>query len=128
MVSARAVLAAVSISSGAASFMNASSRPGAVPVGSRDTFVHLFEWSWSDVATECETYLGPKGFTAVQISPPNDHIAGSAWWTRYQPVTYDLVSRSGDENGFGDMGAPLQCSRCWHLQFGRDKLSSVLMF
>jgi alpha-amylase len=105
MVSARVVLAAASVSIGAASLatVNASSRPGAAPVGSRDTFVHLFEWSWSDVATECETYLGPKGFTAVQISPPNDHIAGPAWWTRYQPVTYDLVSRSGDENGFQDM-------------------------
>lgn len=24
-------------------------------------FVHLFEWSWSDVAIECEQWLGPKG-------------------------------------------------------------------
>src|SRR6187397_1784454 len=36
-------------------------------------FVHLFEWKWTDIARECETYLGPKGFTAVQISPPNEH-------------------------------------------------------
>merc|ERR1719387_2952021 len=66
-------------------------------------FVHLFEWSWSDVAQECEQWLGPKGFTAVQISPPNDHISGDAWWTRYQPVTYKLISRSGDEKAFTDM-------------------------
>jgi alpha-amylase len=65
--------------------------------------VHLFEWSWNDIAIECETFLGPKGFTAVQISPPNEHISGDAWWTRYQPVTYKLISRSGDEEQFVDM-------------------------
>ena len=24
------------------------------------TFVHLFEWKWEDIATECETFLGPE--------------------------------------------------------------------
>jgi len=66
-------------------------------------FVHLFEWPWSDIATECEQFLGPKGFTGVQISPPNEHISGDAWWTRYQPVTYKLISRSGSEEQFVDM-------------------------
>jgi len=27
-------------------------------------FVHLFEWKWSDIATECESWLGPKGTLA----------------------------------------------------------------
>lgn len=67
------------------------------------TFVHLFEWSWSDVATECETFLGPKGYSAVQVSPPNEHIQGSQWWTRYQPVSYQLQSRGGSEAEFIDM-------------------------
>ena len=53
----------------------------------RTAFVQLFEWKWTDIARECETYLGPKGFAAVQISPPNEH----AWIT------------SGD-------GAPYPCS------------------
>ncbi len=65
--------------------------------------VQLFEWSWSDVANECEKFLGPKGYKAVQVSPPNDHITGSQWWTRYQPVTYDIISRSGNETQFKDM-------------------------
>lgn len=69
--------------------------------------MHLFEWSWSDVAQECEDYLGPNGFDAVQTSPPMEHIAGDQWWTRYQPVSYDLVSRSGNEEQFKDM-----ISRC----------------
>jgi hypothetical protein len=73
------------------------------PISGQDTFVHLFEWKWSDVALECEQFLGPKGFTAVQISPPNDHMSGDAWWTRYQPVTYELVSRSGNADEFADM-------------------------
>ena len=67
------------------------------------TFVHLFEWSWPDVATECETFLGPKGYAAVQISPPTEHITGTQWWTRYQPVSYDLESRGGTRAQFIDM-------------------------
>ncbi len=57
-------------------------------VASTDSYVHegasvqLFEWSWADVAEECETFLGPKGYKAVQISPPSEHIQGSYWWTR----------------------------------------------
>ncbi|MBQ4849935.1 alpha-amylase family protein [Pseudoalteromonas sp. MMG012] len=67
------------------------------------TFVHLFEWSWPDIAQECETFLGPKGFAAVQVSPPNEHIIGEQWWTRYQPVSYQLQSRGGSEQQFKDM-------------------------
>jgi alpha-amylase len=35
-----------------------------------DPSVQLFEWSWDDVSSECESFLGPKGFKSVQISPP----------------------------------------------------------
>lgn len=66
----------------------------------RTAFVHLFEWGWNDIANECETFLGPNGFDAVQISPPNEHVVlperGYPWWQRYQPVSYKLRSRSGD--------------------------------
>lgn len=67
-------------------------------------FVHLFEWSWEDIATECEDFLGPKGYTAVQVSPPTEHLLGEPWWTRYQPVDYtSLKSRSGDAASFQSM-------------------------
>ncbi len=70
-------------------------------------FVHLFEWRWPDIARECETFLGPKGYTAVQVSPPNEHALLSAygypWWQRYQPVSYQLESRSGTRAEFVDM-------------------------
>lgn len=68
-----------------------------------DTFVHLFEWRWHDIAKECEDFLGPKGYKAVQVSPPSEHRAGTQWWTRYQPVSYELTSRSGNRAEFIDM-------------------------
>src|SRR5688500_14542770 len=57
-----------------------------------DVFVHLFEWQWSDIAAECENVLGPYGFAAVQISPPQEHVVlgGFPWWQRYQPVSYSI--------------------------------------
>lgn len=73
----------------------------------RAAFVHLFEWSWPDIARECETFLGPQGYTAVQISPPHEHVKGEQWWTRYQPVSYRLESRGGNRDQFVNM-----VSRC----------------
>lgn len=68
-----------------------------------DVIVQLFEWRWTDIAEECEQFLGPKGFDAVQISPPNEHIDYHAWWARYQPVSYLLESRSGTRAQLVDM-------------------------
>ena len=69
----------------------------------RTAFVHLFEWQWDDIARECETFLGPKGFSAVQVSPPQKSIGGSEWWTRYQPVSYRIEGRSGSRRQFANM-------------------------
>lgn len=73
--------------------------------GPRTVMVHLFEWRWDDVARECETYLGPKGFAAVQVSPPQEHaqLPGHPWYERYQPVSYALESRSGTRAAFVSM-------------------------
>jgi alpha-amylase len=72
-------------------------------------FVHLFEWRWADIALECENFLGPKGFTAVQVSPPSEHALlpdeAFPWWQRYQVVSYELESRSGSRTAFVDMVA-----------------------
>ncbi|MCS7040051.1 MAG: DUF3372 domain-containing protein, partial [Caldilineales bacterium] len=70
-------------------------------------FVHLFEWRWADIEKEC-TFLAQKGYTGVQVSPPQEHLVPTAdmgdpdndfpWWARYQPVTHDtskFTSRSG---------------------------------
>lgn len=75
----------------------------------RPTMVHLFEWKWTDIANECETFLSKYGYGAVQISPPNEHLMqvqdnNMPWWIRYQPVSYKLdKSRSGTQEEFIDM-------------------------
>jgi alpha-amylase len=76
-----------------------------------DVVVHLFDWRWADIATECETVLGPAGFKAVQISPPQEHSLeppNYPWSERYQPVSYSIErSRSGTGSELRDM-----VSRC----------------
>lgn len=75
-----------------------------------DVFVHLFEWKWPDIARECEAVLGPAGYKAVQVSPPQEHLVqpNAPWWQRYQPVSYSVArSRSGTAGQFSDM-----VSRC----------------
>jgi len=104
---------ALALAAGCAGVTDSSSEDHdvAAPDPSRVAFVQLFEWKWTDVARECETYLGPKGFTAVQISPPNEHAwvtsgdgAPYPWWMRYQPVSYSLDrSRSGTRAELIDM-------------------------
>jgi alpha-amylase len=73
-----------------------------------DVFVHLFEWKWNDIASECETVLGPAGFRAVQVSPPQEHSITPSfdWSERYQPVSYSVEkSRSGTGAEFASMVA-----------------------
>lgn len=68
-----------------------------------DVFVHLFEWPWTDIADECETQLGPAGWRAVQVSPPQEHSITPThdWSERYQPVSYGIDrSRSGTRAEF----------------------------
>src|SRR3989449_8946127 len=71
-----------------------------------DVFVPLGEGTWPDTATECENVLGPAGFKAVQISPPQEHsiVPSHDWSERYQPVSYSVArSRSGTGAEFTDM-------------------------
>ncbi|WP_460885215.1 carbohydrate-binding module family 20 domain-containing protein [Paractinoplanes abujensis] len=75
--------------------------------GPRDVIVHLFEWPWASIASECTNVLGPKGFGGVQVSPPQEHVvlpgAGYPWWQDYQPVSYKLQTRRGDRAAFATM-------------------------
>ncbi|CAD7088898.1 unnamed protein product [Hermetia illucens] len=71
----------------------------------RSTIVHLFEWKWDDIADECERFLAPKGYGGVQVSPVSENIVAvfRPWWERYQPISYNLVTRSGNEEQFANM-------------------------
>jgi alpha-amylase len=70
-------------------------------------YVQLFQWQHNDVAKECEDFLGPKGYEAVVVSPPQEHIDKSNWWAVYQPVSYQLEGRFGNSVEFSSM-----ISRC----------------
>lgn len=73
----------------------------------RSGIVHLFEWKFVDIAAECERYLGPNGFAGVQVSPIHENVVlqdeGRPWYERYQPISYMIVTRSGNESDFVDM-------------------------
>lgn len=81
----------------------------------RTVFVHLFSWKWTDIEKECVNFLGPNGFSAVQVSPVNEHMEHTLikdivdvgdwnpWWARYQPVSYKIESRSGSREEFISM-------------------------
>lgn len=116
------VLLAVALSACSADAIKAPPTTGGPPAGrpqlaqtyrptghtlAGDVFVHLFEWKWTDIARECETVLGPAGFKAVQVSPPQEHSLeppNYPWSQRYQPVSYSIDrSRSGTRAQFIDM-------------------------
>lgn len=63
------------------------------------------------MARECSDYLGPNGFGGVQVSPVTENVMakGRPWWERYQPISYEIESRSGSEQEFRDM--VYQCNK-----------------
>lgn len=48
-----------------------------------------------------------NGFFSEKVSPPNENVivSGRPWWERYQPVSYNITTRSGNNSEFGDMVA-----------------------
>lgn len=92
----------------------AVTRPAAAttPAPVRDVVVNLFEWNWPSVARECTTQLGPAGYGAVQVAPPQDSVSRTEttapvplhpWWEVYQPTSYALTSKMGNEAQFRAM-------------------------
>lgn len=79
--------------------------PAAAPVDG--PIIQMFQWPWDSVGRECTDFLGPKGYGAVQVSPPQEHVVlpdtGYSWYQDYQPVSYQLQSRRGDREQFADM-------------------------
>ena len=78
-----AVLAAALLAVGVVRTAETAEASPASP-GAKDVIVHLFEWPWASVASECTSTLGPKGFGGVQVSPPQEHVvlpgSGYPWW------------------------------------------------
>ncbi|ARP69930.1 alpha-amlyase [Streptomyces pluripotens] len=70
-----------------------------------DVIANLWEWNWNSIASECTHVLGPAGYGAVQVAPPEESLKQSNyyWWDVYQPYSYDLNSRFGTEAQFANM-------------------------
>ncbi|MEV8518021.1 carbohydrate-binding module family 20 domain-containing protein [Dactylosporangium sp. NPDC051484] len=81
------------------------SRKAEAATGGNDVIANLWLWPWNSIATECTNVLGPAGYGAVQVAPPQDSIsvAGHPWWDIYQPAAYDLNSRMGTRAQFQSM-------------------------
>ncbi len=81
--------------------------PAQASVAAKDVTANLFMWNWNSVASECTNVLGPHGYAAVQVSPPQDSTTDAAdghpWWEIYQPVDYNLTSRMGNDAQFRAM-------------------------
>lgn len=70
----------------------------------RSGIVHLFEWTFNDIANECK-FLGESGYGGVQVSPVHESKVDDkySWLLRYEPVSYKIVSRSGNADDFQNM-------------------------
>ncbi|KAF8812947.1 glycoside hydrolase family 13 protein [Phlegmacium glaucopus] len=73
------------------------------PSASKTVIIQMFEWNWDSIAAECTNFIGPAGYGFVQVSPPQEHITGTQWWTSYQPVSYILTSKRGNRSRFQNM-------------------------
>ncbi|MFE1382945.1 carbohydrate binding domain-containing protein [Streptomyces sp. NPDC058740] len=101
-----AALAGAGLILGLTTALTVSAPPAAAaPTANGDKKVTavLFEWNFDSIARECTRTLGPKGYGFVQVSPPQERIQGSAWWTAYQPVSYKITGPLGDRTAFENM-------------------------
>ncbi|MFD8565400.1 carbohydrate-binding module family 20 domain-containing protein [Streptomyces sp. NPDC059639] len=99
----KSVAAALAVLAGAAAAVTAPAPAQAAAPGTKDVTAVMFEWNFASVAKECTNTLGPAGYGYVQVSPPQEHIQGSQWWTSYQPVSYKIAGRLGDRTAFKNM-------------------------
>jgi alpha-amylase len=99
----KSVAAALAVVAGAAAAVTVPAPAQAAPVGNKDVTAVMFEWNFASVAKECTDTLGPAGYGYVQVSPPNERVQGSQWWTAYQPVSYKIATRLGDRAAFKSM-------------------------
>lgn len=102
-MASRRLAAALALVAGAAGALVTAPPAQAAPPSSKQVTAVLFEWNFDSVAKECTNTLGPAGYGFVQVSPPQEHIQGSQWWTSYQPVSYKIAGRLGNRSQFQHM-------------------------
>ncbi|MGW5422939.1 carbohydrate-binding module family 20 domain-containing protein [Streptomyces sp. NPDC003943] len=99
----KTVAAALALVAGAAVAVTAPPTAQAAPPGAKDVTAVMFEWNFASVAKACTDQLGPAGYGYVQVSPPQERVQGSQWWTAYQPVSYKIAGPLGDRAAFKSM-------------------------
>ncbi|KUO05220.1 glycosidase [Streptomyces caeruleatus] len=99
----KTVAAALALVAGAAVVVTVPDAAPAAPPGDKDVTAVMFEWKFSSVAQACTDTLGPAGYGYVQVSPPQERVQGTPWWTAYQPVSYKIGTRLGDRAAFKSM-------------------------
>jgi alpha-amylase len=82
----------------------------AVSLNNSDVTANLWEWNWNSISSACTNQLGPAGYGAVQVAPPEESVSlatsdngAHPWWEVYQPVSYQLTSRMGTRAQFAAM-------------------------
>ena len=95
----------VALAASTLAVLNSAAAPpaAAATAGPRTVIANLFEWNWVSVGAECTSFLGPRGYGYVQVSPPQEHVRGQEWWVAYQPVSYRIESRKGTRAQFQSM-------------------------
>ncbi|MFJ7067023.1 carbohydrate-binding module family 20 domain-containing protein [Streptomyces sp. NPDC101115] len=99
----KTVAAALALVAGAAVAVTGTPTAQASAPGTKDVTAVMFEWNFASVAKACTDQLGPAGYGYVQVSPPQERIQGTQWWTAYQPVSYKIAGPLGDRTAFKNM-------------------------
>ncbi|GAA4587941.1 alpha-amylase [Actinoplanes octamycinicus] len=105
--------AATSVALAAASLAGvslATTASAAVTLNNSDVTANLWEWNFRSVAAACTNQLGPAGYGAVQVAPPQESVTlpsssdgAHPWWEVYQPVSYNIAGRLGSQAEFSSM-------------------------
>jgi len=103
-----AVLSAVVAVVAATIQPSVAATPTVVPVPNKtittkSVGAQMFMWPWVSLKSECTNVLGPEGVDWIMVSPPQEDISGSQWWTHYQPVSYKIDSQLGTRQQFAEM-------------------------
>ncbi|MEU5884134.1 carbohydrate-binding module family 20 domain-containing protein [Spirillospora sp. NPDC047279] len=105
-----AVLVAVPATGAVPAVSAAPQVRAAAALNDSEVTANLWEWNWTSVASACTGHLGPAGYGAVQVAPPQESVSlpnssdgAHPWYEVYQPVSYKLDSRFGDRARFAAM-------------------------
>ncbi|MEV4492488.1 carbohydrate-binding module family 20 domain-containing protein [Micromonospora coxensis] len=110
MLAAALAVSTVTPAAVATTAVTATPARAAVTLNDSEVTANLWQWNWTSVATACTRHLGPAGYGAVQVAPPQESVSlpNSAdgvhpWYEVYQPVSYRLESRFGTRQQFAAM-------------------------